>query len=353
MEEIKGLHLGEVSGLTDEELTFCQQMGVEYIHIPYHLEGQEKDVEGGHHTVESLTRSRERVESFDLKIGAVGLPSSSVVRVGSRRGSSIILGAPERDRDIENICKSVEAVGKTGIPLLMWGFWGFHTMGLLRNPGITLGKSPLMYSHRGRGGAIASAFDYEVVKNEPPAPAAPITAEESWERIEYAVKRVIPVAEEYKVKMACHPNDVPVPPGTSHRGIAPILNNVEGLKRYIELYPSPYHGLVFCQGCVAETSTNAEQVYDAIRYFGKRKKIFWVHFRNIRGGLGKFEEAFPDEGDIDMLKAIHIYKEVGYNGVLVPDHVPLAEANETGRLRSYAFALGYMRALIQAVESEK
>jgi len=67
----------------------------------------------------------------------------------------------------------------------------------------------------------------------------------------------------------------------------------------------------------------------------------------------KFEEAFPDEGDVDMLKAIHIYKEVGYNGALVPDHVPLAEANVTGRLRSYAFALGYMRALIQAVESEK
>lgn len=67
----------------------------------------------------------------------------------------------------------------------------------------------------------------------------------------------------------------------------------------------------------------------------------------------KFEEAFPDEGDVDMLKAMRIYKEAGYNGVLVPDHVPLAEANETGRLRSYAFCIGYMRALIQAVESEK
>ena len=67
----------------------------------------------------------------------------------------------------------------------------------------------------------------------------------------------------------------------------------------------------------------------------------------------KFEEAFPNEGDVDMLKAIHIYKEVGYNGVPVPDHVPLAEVNVTGCLCSYAFALGYMRALIQAVESEK
>ncbi len=66
----------------------------------------------------------------------------------------------------------------------------------------------------------------------------------------------------------------------------------------------------------------------------------------------RLEEAFPEEGDVDMLKAIHIYKEVGYNGVLVPDNVPLAETNATGRLRSYTFVLGYMKALIQAVESK-
>ena len=265
-----------------------------------------------------------------------------------------MLGAPERDRDIENICKSVEAAGKTGVPLLQWGFGeGRGGVGLLRNPGITIGKSELMYSHPGRGGAIASAFDYSKMEEGPPYPSAPITAEESWERIEYVVKRVIPVAEEYKVKMASHPHDVPVPSGTNYRGIAPILSNVEGLKRYIELHSSPYHGLFFCQGCVSEFSTDAEQVYDAIRYFGERKRIFWVHFRNIRGGLGKFEEAFPDEGDIDMLKAMRTYKEVGYNGALEPDHVPSAEPNEAGRFRSFAFALGYMRALIQAVESER
>jgi len=104
--------------------------------------------------------------------------------------------------------------------------------------------------------------------------------------------------------MACHPNDMSVPPGKTYRGIAPVLSNIDGLKRFIDLHPSPYHGLSFCQGCVSEFSTNPEQVYDAIRYFGSRKKIFWVHFRNIRGGFLKFEETFPDEGDIDMLRAM-------------------------------------------------
>ena len=48
-----------------------------------------------------------------------------------------------------------------------------------------------------------------------------------------------------------------------------------------------------------------------IRYFGSRGKIFNVHFRNIRGGFLNFQETFIDDGDVDMLKAMRVYKEVG------------------------------------------
>jgi mannonate dehydratase len=94
-----------------------------------------------------------------------------------------------------------------------------------------------------------------------------------------------------------------------------------------------------------------EQVYDAIRHFGPR--IFWVHFRNIRGGLGKFDEVFPDEGDVDMWRALRTYKEVGYQGVLVPDHVPRSALDSRYGHRARAFCLGYIKALIQALESEE
>ncbi|MBC7238126.1 MAG: mannonate dehydratase, partial [Chloroflexi bacterium] len=96
----------------------------------------------------------------------------------------------------------------------------------------------------------------------------------------------------------------------------------------------------------------AHQLYDGGRYLGERNRIFWVHFRNIRGGFLKFDEVFPDEGDIDMWKAIKIYKEVGYDGVLVPDHVPHSAIDSRMGHRARAFCLGYIRALIQAVESE-
>ena len=59
-----------------------------------------------------------------------------------------------------------------------------------------------------------------------------------------------------------------------------------------------------------------------IRYFGSRKKIFSVHFRNIEGGFLNFRETFIDNGSVDMLKAMRVYKEVGYDGMMMPDHVP-------------------------------
>jgi len=84
-----------------------------------------------------------------------------------------------------------------------------------------------------------------------------------------------------------------------------------------------------------------------IRYFGSRKKIFNVHFRNIRGHRDDFIEVYPDEGDVDFVKAIHTYREVGYPYLLMPDHVPVIEGDKGG-LQAFAFAYGYIRGLMQA-----
>ena len=348
MATIKGLHLGEQYIHSDEDLTFCRQMGVEYVQpevASLQLEAGVKglDLRGEDYwDVDSLVKFKEHIESFGLKLGLMPLPR--------QKWPSIMRGTPERDRAIEQICKCIEAAAKAEVSLVGWGFG--VDVGLLRNPGRTFGRSATMYSHYGRGGIISPAFDYSKMKEGSPHSAGPISAEQAWERIEYVVKRVIPVAEEYKVRMASHPNDVPIPPGTTYRGIAPVLSNIDGLKRFADLSSSPYHGLLFCQGCVAEFSTSLEQVYETIRYFGERKKIFWVHFRNIRGGYLKFEETFPDEGDIDMLKAMRIYKEAGYNGVLIPDHIPKSDLDAPWGHRSRAYCYGYIKALIHAVESE-
>jgi mannonate dehydratase len=130
------------------------------------------------------------------------------------------------------------------------------------------------------------------------------------------------------------------------------LGSVAGLKHLVETVPSPYHGLNFCQGSVAEMLVDpGREIYDVIRYFGSRGKIFNVHFRNIKGGYLNFQETFPDDGDVDMIRALRVYKEVGYDGMIMPDHVPRIEG-DTGGAQAFAFAFGYIQALIQAVNSE-
>jgi len=93
-----------------------------------------------------------------------------------------------------------------------------------------------------------------------------------------------------------------------------------------------------------------KETFDVIRYFGSRKKIFNVHFRNIRGRRDSFQETYPDEGDIDFVKAMMVYKEVGYPYMMMPDHVP-QHPEDPGRLQAFAFAYGHIRALIQAVDA--
>ena len=203
----------------------------------------------------------------------------------------------------------------------------------------------------GRGGARYSTFVYEKARPEPPlTEAGLLPADLYWERITYFLERVVPVAEEHKVRLACHPHDPGMPPDKGYRGVHTVLGSVDGLKRFVEIHESPYHGLNFCQGTVSEMLEDpGREIFDVIRYFGRRQKIFNVHFRNIRGGFLNFRETFLDDGDVDMLEALRVYKEVGYDGMMMPDHVPTIDGDAGGR-QAFAFAFGYIKALMRAVD---
>jgi mannonate dehydratase len=243
---------------------------------------------------------------------------------------------PERDRDIESIQKLIQNCARAGIPAIKYNM---SILGVLRTE-----RTP------GRGGSTYSTWRLKEAKPERPLTrAGPVNADLYWQRITYFLERVIPVAAENKIRMACHPHDPGVPP-EGYQGVDAVLGTVDGLKKFISINENPYHGLNFCQGTVSEMLQDpGKEIFDVIRYFGSRGKIFNVHFRNIRGKRDSFQEVYPDEGDIDFVKAMMVYKEIEYPYMMMPDHVPV-HPDDPGGAQAFAFAYGYIRALIQAVD---
>lgn len=287
-------------------------------------------------TVDGLKRLKERIDATGVQLVMVPLPLSSSV-IEKAEMPSILLGqSPERDRAVDQICEMIRNVAAAGIPAVKYNM---SILGVVRT-------APAA----GRGGAQYSTFKYDDAIHEPRTAAGAVPADLYWERITWFLERVAPVAAEYKVRIACHPHDPGMPKGKGYKGVETVLGSVEGMKRFVSIKENPYHGLNFCQGTVSEmlADPNAE-IGSVIRWFGSRKKIFNVHFRNIQGRFLDFRETYPDNGDVDMLAALRAYKEVGYDGMLMPDHVPKVAGDEGGR-QSFAFSFGYIRALMQVVE---
>lgn len=288
-------------------------------------------------SAEGLARLRERVEAHGIHLAAVPLPMSSH-SIDKAENPAIMLGqSPARDRQIDQICQMIRNAARAGIPMLKYNL---TILGVVRTE-----PTP------GRGASRYSTFVYDeaVAANPGMTPAGPVSADEMWERITYFLDRVIPVAAENKVRMACHPHDPGMPEPQGFRGVHRVLGSVDGLKRFVKIRENPIHGLNFCQGTISEMLARpAQEIFEVIRYFGTRGKIFNVHFRNIRGSFGNFRETFPDDGDVDMVRAIRTYKEAGYSGMLMPDHVPRIEGDAGGE-RAFSYCFGYIQALLQAV----
>ena len=147
--------------------------------------------------------------------------------------------------------------------------------------------------------------------------------------------------------LALHPDDPPISP---IRGLGRIMTSVDAFRRVLELVPSEVNGITMCQGNFALMTDDLPAV---IRELGGAGAIKFVHFRDVRGTPSHFVETFHDDGPTDMLECLRAYEDVGFDGVLRPDHVPTlyGESNDKpgyailGRL----FAIGYIRGLSESV----
>ena len=291
-------------------------------------------------SVEGLTKLRERVESYGIHLDMIPLPLSSAYITKAELPSIMMAKSPDRDRDIDNVCQMIRNASRAGIPSLKYNM---SILGVVRTestPG--RGRSTLQHlclrqsearaaAHRGRTGESGRLLGTHHA---------------------ISCERVVPVAAEHKTRIACHPHDPGMPYDKGYRGVHTVLGSVDGLKKFLSIKENPYHGLNFCQGTVSEMLQDpGKEILDVIRHFGSRKKIFNVHFRNIKGKFLNFQETYIDNGDVDMLKAMRVYKEVGYDGMMMPDHVPRVAADPKG-LQAFAYSFGYIKALIAAVNAE-
>jgi mannonate dehydratase len=327
------MHVGTQSFTSgsEEDLQFLKRHGVDNADG-----GQPRYVPGQGWRVEEILRKKERYEVNGISLDMLHLPLSSA-GIDHSPMPNILLGkSPERDREIEDVCKMIETAARAGIHGLNYN--------LTILPVLRTGSS------RGRGGSRYSRWVYEDSPNEPLTRAGRVPAGVFWERIEYFLERVIPAAGEHKVRMACHVADPGTAPG--YRGVDRVLGTVEGLKRFVGICASPYHGLNFCIGSCAEALEEpGRQIYEVIRHFGRERKLFNIHLRNIRGRRDNFEEVYPDNGDIDMCRIMKVLRDTGYAYMVMPDHMPRHRDDPGGR-QAFAFAFGYIKALIQAAYVE-
>ena len=327
-----------IGELGDEVLSFFSALGVDSIHLELRggpVVGGRKggtgsantvlaqDLKAGKDCTEVFEAAREKIEAHGMRLNNIFMPA----------WEEITLAEESMDEKIGHWCAMLESLGRAGIPQLGWNF---KPMGNFRTP-----------SDTGRGGGQYSTFDYaHFERNRPEPHTPPVDETQMWARMEKFLRAVIPAAEKAGVQMALHPDDPPIPEPLG--GVAQICSTLEQFRKtFFEIAPSDHNQMLFCQGCMTEL-LGPEKIYDAIAEMASKGKIAWVHFRNLRGHLPRFTEVFMDEGEVDMRRAMEVYRDHGFRGPYMMDHTP-SFAHGYGPLHGKAYAIGYIRALIQTV----
>ncbi|MCI2423221.1 mannonate dehydratase [Saccharopolyspora sp. K220] len=294
--------------------------------------------------IDTLRADRTRLEALGLHVTAYLISGPE----------SAILGTEDRDRDIDDIKRSLVAAGKAGIPVVEYN-WYVHRL--------TEGYYELI-DEDDRLGAGYTAFDYDreidgvPVKDLPREPGTPeFSYDQLWEHYEHFLREVIPVAHEAGVRMALHPND---PPAPISRGNPQILGSVRDWKRMVETVDSPSNGMTVHSGVATEVGADA---VDFVRYMGERDRINHIHYRNVLVDAPrlKYAEVFPDNGQTDMFAFMRELVRQGYHRGILPEHPRALDYDRehdeiTGQYAKVGggghagelYDTGYCRAMLQA-----
>jgi mannonate dehydratase len=310
---------------SEEEMTFARQLGVQWV-----MTGLSRDED---HSLESYIALKKRFEDHGLRIYRLH-------HHGCHNMEEVTLGLPGREEKIATYLQYIRNLGAAGIH--------YSTYAHMANGIWSTGRGKV------RGGAEGRAFHLEDAQEGwwidkrwfmPLTHGRRYSEQELWDHYAYFMERVVPVAEDAGVYIGIHPDD---PPVYDLGGIPRCLfGSFEGYRRALEMADSAHIGMCLCVGCWLEGGpAMGNDAVETIRYFGSRKKLFKVHFRNVTAPMPEgFVETFLDDGYGDMVAIMYALREVGFDGAVISDHL---QSMAGGRFAAEGYAIGYMRGLLQA-----
>jgi mannonate dehydratase len=320
--------------LTDEELSFVRQIGVERVdvHNPTLVPGYE---EQGEEYFLNIPKVLRKIRKMGVDIASFRYP----------RIRNALLGNPEGKREVENLNRVIKTLGDNDAHLIQVDF---HSVRL--SPRGVPGR----YETKQRGGYTMDAFSLGRMRKQMTNQEKDeryihhftdtISAEKYFDNCVKVYEEIVPELENSGVKLAIHTDDPPIP---DEEGLLPGITTPEKIHKLFDAVPSPNSGLLFCTGTRYESGIN---IIQQIEQLGS--KIFHVHFRNVKGTIpenGGYEEVMLDDGDMDMLEVLRALSNAGYAGALNPDHFPILSGDTHTRNAGRAFAVGYIRALLSAL----
>src|SRR5580704_9467307 len=164
-------------------------------------------------TVDELQRMIDMAGKYGISIDCTAPPFLESSYIDREKHPAVVLAqSPERDRDIEALQAFIRNCAQAGIPSIKYNM---SILGVLRS-----GRVP------GRGDAMNHYWKLSEMRPATLTKAGHVDADTFWERITYFLDRVIPVANEYKIRMACHPQDPGVPP-EGYQGVNRVLGTID------------------------------------------------------------------------------------------------------------------------------
>ena len=276
--------------------------------------------------------TRDEIHALKKEVEDAGLHIAGIESVNV--SDAIKTGSKDRDKDIDTYIECLRNLGEEDIHLVCYNFmpvfdWTRTELARVREDGSTV----LAYTQEAVDKlqpekmfeSIASDMNGTVMPGWEPERMAKVKElfelykdidnERLFDNLVYFLKRIMPVCNEYDIKMAIHPDD----PAWSVFGLPRIIINKENINRLMKAVDDVHNGVTFCSGSYGTNLNN--DLPDMIRSL--KGRIHFAHVRNLKfHSADNFEEAahLSQDGNFDMYEIVKALYDIGFEGPIRPDH---------------------------------